>query len=136
MFFLLTIIATFAFSLQSALMVSYYRKMDPLYAISVRGISVAVAMLPLLFFVPAEDYIKVVDFLPHLAAVDDPAPIAVSDEDVLRDGEVGEDHGLLVDGRYGVGLGVKGASDVDLLAVDEDVADVGLDDAGHDLDQR
>ena len=74
--------------------------------------------------------------LAHAAPVDDAPAIAVADEDVLRHRQVGEDHGFLVDGRHGVRLGVEGAVDVDRLAVDEDVADVRLDDAGHDLDER
>ena len=72
----------------------------------------------------------------HPAPVDDPAAVAMTDEDVLGHGQVREDHGLLVDGRHRVGLGVEGTADVDLLTVDEDVADVGLDDTGHDLDER
>ena len=73
--------------------------------------------------------------LAHLAAIDEAPPVTVADEDVLGDGQVGKDHRFLIDGRHGVGLRVEGAADVDGLPVDEDVADIGLDDAGHDLDQ-
>ena len=75
-------------------------------------------------------------FAPHPPPVDDAPAIAVPDEDVLGDTEVGEDHRLLIDRRDRVGLGVEGAAQVAPLAVDEDLTDIGLLDAGHDLDER
>ena len=74
-------------------------------------------------------------FALHAAPVDDLAPVAVTDEDVLRDREIGEDHRLLVDGRDAEPLRVLGRGDADRLTVDADLAGVLLLDAGHDLDQ-
>ena len=46
--------------------------------------------------------------------VDEQAAVAVADEDVLRDGQVGEDHRLLVDRGDAQSLRVQGAGDVRL----------------------
>ena len=72
----------------------------------------------------------------HLPAVDDPPAVAMADEDVLRDRQVGEDHRLLVDRDDPERLRVEGAGDRSRLTVDDDLAGVRLLDAGHDLDQR
>ena len=54
----------------------------------------------------------------HAPPVDDLAPIAVADEDVLGDRQVGEDHRLLVDGGDAEALGILGRGDADRLAID------------------
>ena len=51
----------------------------------------------------------------HPAPVDDLAAVAVADEDVLGDREVGEDHRLLVDGGDAEALRVLGGGDADRL---------------------
>ena len=71
-----------------------------------------------------------------LPAVDDPPAVAMADEDVLGDRQVGEDHRLLVDRDDPQRLRIEGARDRARLAVDHDLAGVRLLDAGHDLDQR
>ena len=60
----------------------------------------------------------------HAAPVDDLAAVAVADEDVLGDGEVREDHRLLVDGGDAEALRVLGGGDADRRAVDADLAAV------------
>jgi hypothetical protein len=50
-FFVLAIAATFGYSLQSTLMTSFYRSVDRLSAVALRGLSLGVTMLPLLLFV-------------------------------------------------------------------------------------
>lgn len=58
MFFSLAIVAALGYSLQSTLMASYYRRIDRLSAVAYRGISLGISMLPLLFFVPFEEFWK------------------------------------------------------------------------------
>lgn len=67
MFFLLCLFSAFSFALQSTLMVPYYRKLDPLSAISYRSLSLGITMLPLLYFVPTEDYPKLYSYAPLVA---------------------------------------------------------------------
>jgi bacterial/archaeal transporter family protein len=52
MFIALALAAALGYSIQNTLMVSVYRRMDGLVAISLRGVALGVTMLPLLFFVP------------------------------------------------------------------------------------
>ena len=54
-----------------------------------------------------------------------PPAVAVADEDVLGDREVGEDQRLLVDRHDAVPLGIGGRADVDRLAIHEDLTAVG-----------
>ena len=72
----------------------------------------------------------------HLPAVDDPPAVAMADEDVLGDRQVGEDHRLLVDRDDPQCLRIEGARDRSRLTVDDELAGVRLLDAGHHLDQR
>jgi multidrug transporter EmrE-like cation transporter len=53
MFIAFALAAALGYALQNTLMVSVYRRMDALIAISLRGVALGVSMLPLLFFVPA-----------------------------------------------------------------------------------
>ena len=73
--------------------------------------------------------------LEHLAPADDAPAVLVADEDVLRDVEVGEEQGLLIDRRDAEALGFGGAADRDRLAGEEDLATVRLVDSGDDLDE-
>src|SRR2546428_339649 len=82
---------------------------------------------------PAENRLGVAA---HGPAVDDPPAVPVTDEDVLGDREVGEDHRLLVHGRDPKGLRLQRTPHPHLASVDEDLAAVGLHDARHDLDER
>ena len=61
--------------------------------------------------------------------------LLVADEDVLRDGEVRVAGDVLVDGRDAEPLGIRGAVDLHRCAVEEDLAGVGLVDAGDHLDE-
>jgi hypothetical protein len=72
----------------------------------------------------------------HTPPVHHPAQVAVADEDVPGDAEVGEDQRFLEDRGDAPGLGVGGAAQPHALAVDEDLTAVGRVHAGHDLDQR
>lgn len=68
-FFILCIASTIGYALQATLMTKYYRSMDSLSAVSYRGLSLAVSMAPLLFFVPRETYSHIpAVVLPLLAA--------------------------------------------------------------------
>ena len=60
----------------------------------------------------------------------------VPQEDVFRDREIVEEHGLLVNGGDAVLEGLVGAGEMDGLAADADFAAIGLVDAGEDLHQR
>src|SRR5207245_4480009 len=73
---------------------------------------------------------------PHRRPVDDPAAVTMADEDVLGDGEVGEDHRLLIHRGDPEGLRLERASHAHQTAVDMELPGVGLLDAGHDLDER
>ena len=72
----------------------------------------------------------------HPAPVDDSTTITMSDEDVLGDGEVGEDERFLVDRDDPLSLGVGGRRHHGRFAVDEDLTTVGMVEPGDDLDQR
>jgi len=52
-FFILALLATLGYALQGVLMAGYYRSMDRLSAVTYRGLSLGISMLPLLLFVPA-----------------------------------------------------------------------------------
>ena len=82
---------------------------------------------------PLEDRLRIAL---HLPAVDDPPAVAMADEDVLGDRQVGEDHRLLVDRDDPQCLCIEGARDRSRLTVDDELAGVRLLDAGHHLDQR
>ena len=60
----------------------------------------------------------------------------MADEDVFRDVQVGKEQRLLVDRGDAETLRLRGAADGDRLAGEQDLAAVGLVDAGDDLDQR
>ena len=68
--------------------------------------------------------------------VDQGRAVLVADEDVLGDRQVGEDHRFLIDRGHPGALGVGGAAKADGLAIDHNLAGVGLVDASHRLDQR
>ena len=72
----------------------------------------------------------------HPPPAHDLSTVAMADEDVLGDAEVGEDHWLLVDGDDPAGLGVGGRAQLDGLTVDLNRPLVGLVDPRHHLDQR
>lgn len=65
MFFALCLASMLAYSLQGTLMAGLYRRLDPQEAITVRGLCLALVMLPLLAFVPAEAFAR----LPQYAAI-------------------------------------------------------------------
>ena len=60
----------------------------------------------------------------------------MADEDVLGDVEVGKQQRLLIDRGDAQSLRLRGASDRDRLAVEQDLAAIGLMHAGDDLDER
>lgn len=66
MYILIAVVAASAYALQGTLMASFYRKMDPLSAISYRGLALGLVMLPLLAFVPAEQFYKTSSFFGHI----------------------------------------------------------------------
>ena len=72
----------------------------------------------------------------HRRAVDDPAAVPVTYEDVLGHGEVGEDHRLLVHRGDPEGLRLERVSHPHGAPVDDELSAVGLHNAGHDLDER
>ncbi len=69
MFFLIAFIAAFGYALQMTLLASFYRKMDTLAAVAYRGLSLGLTMLPLLWWVPAQDYLRLGAVLPQLALI-------------------------------------------------------------------
>ena len=71
----------------------------------------------------------------HARPVDEQVLVAVGDEDVLGDVEVGEDEGLLVDGGESVGLGLLGVGEVHGPALHPDLSRIAVLDAGQDLDE-
>jgi len=68
MFFLVALISTLGYSLQSSLMTSYYRRIDRLSAVAFRGLSLGITMLPLLLFVSRRDFARLGDYIGPLAA--------------------------------------------------------------------
>ncbi len=64
MFFLFALLATLAYALNNTLMTSYYRKVDLLLAVTIRGIGMGITMLPLLFIAGKNEIIAVMVFLP------------------------------------------------------------------------
>lgn len=56
LFFLAAFGAAFGYALQFSLMASFYRKMDTLMAIAYRGLSLGLSLLPLLLWVPQEQF--------------------------------------------------------------------------------
>jgi drug/metabolite transporter (DMT)-like permease len=68
-FFLIAFIAAFGYALQMTLLASFYRKMDALAAVAYRGLSLGLTMLPLLWWVPAQDYGRLGAVLPLLALI-------------------------------------------------------------------
>ncbi len=67
MFFILAVLATLGYSLQSTLMASYYRSMDCLSAVAFRGISLGISMLPLMLFVSGHDLLRTPAFVPLIS---------------------------------------------------------------------
>ena len=49
-------------------MVSYYRRMDSLSAITYRGLTLGLSMLPLLFLADFNEFQRILDFLPYILA--------------------------------------------------------------------
>jgi len=66
LFFLIALIAAFGYALQFALLASFYRKMDTLSAVAYRGLSLGLSMLPLLWWVPLEQYARFLTAWPLL----------------------------------------------------------------------
>lgn len=66
MYIFIAVVAASAYALQGTLMASFYRKMDPLSAISYRGLALGLVMLPLLAFVPLEQFYKTSSFFGHI----------------------------------------------------------------------
>jgi drug/metabolite transporter (DMT)-like permease len=66
-FYLLSVVAVFALSLQSTLMAAIYRQMDRLSAIAYRGLTLGLTMLPLLIFVNPEGVSTLPAALPYIA---------------------------------------------------------------------
>jgi drug/metabolite transporter (DMT)-like permease len=66
MFFILALAATIAYSVQNALMANCYRTMDRLSTVAYRGLAIGICMVPLLFFVPHEDFARLPLFLGSL----------------------------------------------------------------------
>ena len=75
-------------------------------------------------------------FAEHLSPADHLAAILVADEDVLGDVQVGKEQRFLIDRGDAEALRLGGAADRDRLAGEQDLAAIGLVDAGDDLDQR
>ncbi len=74
----------------------------------------------------------------HFAPVDQPTPFReiVSEEDVLRRGQVGADGDLLVDDADAGGTGGERVGERDLASLEADRALVGRKDSAADADQR
>lgn len=66
MFFFLAMLATLGYSAQGTLMVAVYRRMDTLSAVSYRGLSLGVVMLPLLLWMPEETWNRTPEVLTPL----------------------------------------------------------------------
>lgn len=66
MYILIAVVAASAYALQGTLMASFYRKMDALSAIAYRGLALGLIMLPLLAFVPFEEFVKTSSFYGHI----------------------------------------------------------------------
>lgn len=64
MFFLFAIFATLAYALNNTLMASYYRRIDLLLAVTLRGVGMGLTMLPLLFITGQKDVVAATVFLP------------------------------------------------------------------------
>lgn len=58
MLVVIALISSFSYALQVALMTSVYRTMDRLSANGYRGLTLAITMFPLLFFVPRSDFMN------------------------------------------------------------------------------
>lgn len=56
MYILIAVVSACAYALQGTLMASIYRKMDVLSAVGFRGLALGCTTLPLLLFVPKEDF--------------------------------------------------------------------------------
>jgi drug/metabolite transporter (DMT)-like permease len=69
LFFLTAFIAAFGYALQMTLLASFYRKMDTLAAVAYRGLSLGLTMLPLLVWVPIQDYSRLSGVLPILVLI-------------------------------------------------------------------
>lgn len=65
MYIFIAVVAASAYALQGTLMASFYRKMDPLSAIAYRGIALGFVMLPLLAFVPFDEFLRTSSFYGH-----------------------------------------------------------------------
>lgn len=68
MYFGMALVATMAYALQGALLASYYRRMDRLSVVAYRGLSLALTMLPLLWWVEPWDGAAVWHAAPVLVA--------------------------------------------------------------------
>jgi drug/metabolite transporter (DMT)-like permease len=68
-FFLSAFAAAFGYALQMTLLASFYRKMDTLAAVAYRGLSLGLTMLPLLWWVPAQDFTRLAAVLPQLGLI-------------------------------------------------------------------
>lgn len=64
MFFLFAVFATLAYALNNTLMASYYRKIDLLLAVTLRGLGMGLTMLPLLFIAGEKEVFATLVFLP------------------------------------------------------------------------
>lgn len=64
MFFLFALLATLAYALNNTLMASYYRSIDLLLAVTLRGVGMGLTMLPLLFIAGEKEVVAALVFLP------------------------------------------------------------------------
>ncbi|MBP9838059.1 MAG: DMT family transporter [Proteobacteria bacterium] len=67
MFFLLSFIANIGYALQNSFMAAYYRKIDSLSAVTYRGLSLLISMLPVLYFVEDLNANLVISILPLIS---------------------------------------------------------------------
>ncbi len=66
MYIFLSVLAACAWALSGTLMAGFYRKLDVVSASSYRGLALACVMLPMLLFVPIQDFATIPQYLPPI----------------------------------------------------------------------
>jgi drug/metabolite transporter (DMT)-like permease len=64
--FFLALLATLSYSLQSTLMVRHYRSLPTFWVVGIRGLSLGLTMLPLLAFVPLNEWPRMAGAWPYI----------------------------------------------------------------------
>ena len=59
MFILLAVFSMITYALQTALMASYFRRLDPLAVTAARGLSLGISMIPLMVFAMPGSIVKI-----------------------------------------------------------------------------